>query len=301
MILISGATGTNGIEIVKLLSRSGVPCRALVRHPEKAATLAELPGVAIVQADLAHSESLAPALEGVDKALLCSSIGPDLVELQRNFIRAAKAAGTRYVVKFSGMDADVHSEWRFLRWHGQAEKELEDSGLAFTHLQPNQFMQVYLRFQPTIASQGKFYAASKDSLVSPVDVRDIAAVAVAVLTGTGHEGKTYVITGPEALTYFDIADKLSAATAKKVIYVDVPLEAAKQAILDGGAPEWFAEGQAEQFRFRWQGKQARVTSTIADIAKKEPRTFASFAREFAAYFRGEQSASAMTAPLPSSR
>src|SRR5262249_28232210 len=89
----------------------------------------------------------------------------------------------------------------------------------------NQFRQVYLRFQVTIASQGKFYAASKDSRVSPVDVRDIAAVAVAALTGTGHEGKKYVITGPEALTYFDVADKLSAAIGKKVSYVDVPLEA----------------------------------------------------------------------------
>jgi uncharacterized protein YbjT (DUF2867 family) len=174
-------------------------------------------------------------------------------------------------------------------------------GLAFTHLQPNQFMQVYLHFQPTIASQGKFCAGSKDSLVSPVDVRDIAAVAVSVLAGTGHEGKTYVITGPQALTYSDLADKFSAAMAKKVVYADVPLEAAKQAILDGGAPEWFAEGQAEQFRFRWQEKQARVTPTVADITRKEPRTFAGFAREFAAYSRGEQSASAMTAPLPSSR
>src|SRR6516165_6636079 len=287
MILITGATGTNGVEIVKLLSRSRLPCRALVRNAQKAAVLVALPGVEIALGDLAHPESLVPVLEDVDKALLCSSIGPDLVELQRNFVLAAKASGIRHVVKFSGMDADVHSEWRFLRWHGEAEKELEDSGLAFTHLQPNQFMQVYLRFQPTIASEGKFYAASRDSAVSPVDVRDIAAVAVAVLTGTGHEGKKYVITGPEALTYFDVADKLSAAICKKVSYVDVPLEAAKQAILDTGAPAWFAEGQAEQFRFRWQGNQSRVTSTIADVAGKKPTSFEDFAREYASYFRGE--------------
>ena len=301
MILITGATGTNGIEIVKLLSRMGVGFRALVRSSEKSAALANLPGVEIAYGDFADQDSLTPALEGIDRALLISSIDPKLPELQGNFVRAAKAAGVCHVVKFSGMDADVRSEWRFLRWHGEAEKELEDSGLAFTHLQPNQFMQVYLRFQPTITAQGKFYAASKDSLVSTVDVRDIAAVAVAVLTGSGHEGKKYVITGPESLTYAYVADKLSFAIGKEVTYVDIPLEAAKKAILDSGGPEWFAEGQAEQFRFRWQGKQARVTSTIADIAQKEPRTFSSFAREFAAYFRGDQAASAMTAPLPSSR
>ena len=142
---------------------------------------------------------------------------------------------------------------------------------------------------------------SKDSQVSPVDVLDIAAVAVAVITGTGHEGKTYVITGPEALTYADVAEKLSVAVGKNVTYVDVPLEKAKQALLDGGAPEWFAEGQMEQFRFRWQGKQSRVTSTIADVAKKEPTTFLDFARGFAPYFRGEKNAAAMAPHLPSGR
>src|SRR5215469_12909719 len=255
MILVTGSTGTNGIEIVRLLSRVGVPCRALVRNPHKAAIFSDLRGVEVVEGDLARPETLVPALAGVDRALLCSSIGPDLVKLQGNFVRAAKEAGVPYIVKFSGMGADIHSEWRFLRWHGIAERELEDSGLAFTHLQPNQFMQVYLRFQPTIASQRKFYAASQDSLGSPVEVRNIAAVARAVLPGAGHEGKKYVITGPEALSYFDVADQLSAAIGKRVSYVDVPLEVARQAILDAGAPEWFAEGQAEQFRFRWQGRQ----------------------------------------------
>ncbi len=301
MILITCATGTNGIEIVKLLSRSGVPCRALVRNPQKATMLRDLPGVEIVDGDMARPESLAPALEGIDKALLCSSIGPELVEVQGNFVRAAQRAGVNHIVKFSGMGADIHSEWRFLRWHGEAEKEVENSGLAFTHLQPDQFMQVYLRFRDTIVSQGKFYAASKDSQVSPVDVRDIAAVAVAVLTGTGHEGKTYMITGPETLTYAQVADKISAAIGKKITYVDVPLEAAKKALLDGGAPEWFAEGQMEQFRFRWKGKQSCVTSTIADVAKKKPTMFDEFARESAPYFRGEKAASAMPVQLPSAR
>ena len=301
MILITGATGTNGIEIVKLLSRSVIPSRALTRNPQKAGMLSGLPGVETVQGDLAHPESLGPVLDGIDRALLCSSIGPELVELQGNFVRAAKRAGLCHIVKFSGMGADVQSEWRFLRWHGEAEEEVENSGLAFTHLQPNQFMQVYLRFKVTIASQGKFYAASKDSQVSPVDVRDIAAVAVAVLTGTGHEGKSHVITGPETLNYPQVADKISAAIGKKITYVDVPLEAAKKALLDGGAPEWFAEGQMEQFRFRWKGKQSCVTSTIADVAKKKPTSFDEFAREHAAYFRGENTAAAMAVQLPSAR
>src|SRR5215831_17386976 len=113
MILVTGATGTSGLEIVKLLSQSSVSCRALVRSPEKMATFSDLIRVEAVQGDLTRPESLAPALEGVDRALLCTSIGPELVELQGNFIRAAKRAGVRHVVKFSGMDADIHSDWRF--------------------------------------------------------------------------------------------------------------------------------------------------------------------------------------------
>ena len=289
MILVTGATGNNGREIVKLLSRTGVPCRALVRTSEKATLLDGLSGVEIAYGDFAQPDTLGPALDGVHKALLISSADPRLPELQGNFVRAAKRAGVPYVVKFSGAwsmgGADLRA-WRFARWHAEAEKILEDSGLTFTHLQPNQFMQVYLRFQPTIVAQGKFFAAVKDSRVSPVDIRDIAAVAVAVLTGFGHEGQSYVITGPESLTYSEIADKLSAAVGKKITYVDVPLEQARKALEESGAPKWFVDGQMEQYQVRLKGYQAAVTAIVSEVAKKAPLLFDEFARDHAAYFRG---------------
>jgi uncharacterized protein YbjT (DUF2867 family) len=291
MILITGATGNNGLEIVKLLSQMRVPCRALVRTKDKARVLEGIPGVELASGDFADPDSLAPALAGIDRALLISSADPRLPQLQANFIHAAKTAGVPYVVKFSGAwamgGADLR-EWRFARWHADAEKILEDSGLFFTHLQPNQFMQVYLRFQPTIAAQGKFFAACRDSRVSPVDIRDIAAVAAAVLTGSGHEGKSYLITGPESLTYSEIADKLSIAIGKKVTYVDVPLEQARKAMVDSGAPDWFVAGQMEQYQVRLKGYQAAVTTVVSEVAKKEPIPFDQFARDHASYFRGGQ-------------
>jgi uncharacterized protein YbjT (DUF2867 family) len=293
MILVTGATGNNGQEIVRLLSRTGVPCRALVRSNEKAGSLSDLPGVSLAYGDFARPDSLTAALDGIDRALMISSIDPNLPQLQGNFIHAAKRAGVRYIVKFSGAwsmgGADLR-EWRFARWHAEAEKILEDSGLAFTHLQPNQFMQVYLRFQPTITAQGKFFAACKDSRVSPVDIRDIAAVAAAVLTSSGHEGKSYVITGPESLTYSEVADKLSAAIGRNIAYVNVPLEQARKTMIDSGAPEWFVDGQMEQYQVRLKGYQAAATTVISEVAKREPIYFDQFAREHAAYFRGEQAA-----------
>ena len=291
MILITGATGNNGIEIVKLLSRRGIPCRALVRSAEKATMLSGLAGVEVAYGDFGQPETLAPALKGIDRALLISSADPRLPELQGNFVQAAKRAGVPYVVKFSGAwsmtGADLRG-WRFARWHAEAEKRLEDSGLAFTHLQPNQFMQVYLRFQPTIAAQRKFFAACKDSKVSPVDIRDIAEVAVAVLTGSGHEGKSYVLTGPEALTYYQVAERLSAAIGQTVSYVDVPLETAKKTMVDSGAPGWYVEGQMEQYQVRLMGYQSEVTSVVAEVAKKQPISFGQFARDYTSYFRGEE-------------
>lgn len=299
MILITGATGNNGREIVSLLSRTGVPCRALVRSNEKAGVLAGLPGVEVAYGDFANPDSLAPALDGIDRALLISSADPKLPELQGNFVRAARRAGVPYVVKFSGAwsmgGADLR-EWSFARWHAEAEKILEDSGLAFTHLQPNQFMQVYLRFQPTIAAQGKFFAACKESRVSPVDIRDIAAVAAAVLTGTGHEGKAYVITGPESLTYAEIAEKLSVVLGRKITYVDVPLEQARKAMVDSGSPEWFVEGQMEQYQVRLKGYQAAVTTVVSEVAKRAPISFEQFAKDYASQFRGEQAAPAPISP-----
>jgi uncharacterized protein YbjT (DUF2867 family) len=288
MILVTGATGTNGIEIIRLLAQAGIACRALVRSAESAARLAGLPGVELVFGDFARPDSLTPALAGVRRALLISAIDPRLPELQGNFIAAAKRAGVPHIVKFSGLGASLDSEWRFLRWHAEAEKQLEDSGVAFTHLRPNQFMQVYLRFAPTIATDGKFYAASRDSRVSPVDVRDIAAVAVALLTGAGHEGQRYEITGPEALSYAEIAERIAQAIGRPVAYVDVPPAAAKEAILASGAPEWFAEGQMEQFRERWRGRQSAVTTAVAALTGRPPRSFAEFARDHAAAFRGGQ-------------
>ena len=188
-------------------------------------------------------------------------------------------------MKFSGMDADPHSEWRFLHGMDLPKKNWRVRVLAFTHLQPNQFMQVYLRFQPTIASHCKFCACSKDSLVSPMDVRDIAAVAVAVLPGAVHAGKRYVITGPEALIYSEVAERLSAALGRNV-YVDVPLEQVRKAMVDSGTPDWFVEGQMEQYQVRLKGWQSLVIHTVMEVAKKEP-DYLCAVREGSPYFRGE--------------
>src|SRR5689334_19755682 len=154
MILVTGATGLNGSELVRRLSAKGVPVRALVRNVAKAEGLANLPLVEIVVGDMARPETLVEPLRGVDRAMLISSSDPAMLEVQANFIDAAKQAGVRHVVKLSGIMPDRDSPFRFARMHGEAEKKLEDSGMAFTHLRAGEFMPAYFRQVPSIVARG---------------------------------------------------------------------------------------------------------------------------------------------------
>jgi uncharacterized protein YbjT (DUF2867 family) len=130
-----------------------------------------------------------------------------------------------------------------------------------------------------------------EARIASVDIGDIAEVAIAVLTTSGHEGKIYPLTGPEALTMGEVADKLSAATGKTIRYVDVPPEEARQARLAAGMPPYLAEGLDELFAERRKGKESRVWPTIEEVFGWKPTTFKEFASRNAAVFRGDQPAS----------
>jgi uncharacterized protein YbjT (DUF2867 family) len=282
-ILITGATGNAGGEVLRRLAARGMPLRALVRNRAKAAAI-EGPNVELVEGDLSKPETLSRALEGVGKALLSSAPDPNQAALQNNLIDAAVRAGLRQIVKISAMGAALDSPVSFCRWHAETERRLTQSGVPYTIVQPNFFMQNTFSFAGTIASEGKFYGSMKDGKASFVDLRDIGAVAAAALTSPGHEGKTYVVTGPEALSFDDIAAKLSAALGKSVVYVDIPGESLIQAMTGAGLRGWEAQGIAELYEAGSQGSTAVITGVVAQIGAKEPTGFDEFAHEFAAAF-----------------
>lgn len=277
MILITGATGTSGSEIVRQLAATGARFRVLARNPEKAASL-RLAGVELVAGDLAKPQSLAAALIGVDRVLLLSGPDPRQVEVQGNLVEASKRAGVRHIVKFSAMTADPASTSRFPRWHGQTEQQIRNSGLSWTFLRPTFFTQNLLSMADMIKS-GTIYQPAADSKASFVDVRDIAAVAVKALTEGGHEGKAYDITGPELLSYHDIARILLDVTGKPVKYQDIPPAAAKQAMVGSGMPEWLADALNELMEQMRSGQYAVLSSAVRHVAKKQPIKLSQFARE----------------------
>jgi len=290
MILVTGATGLNGSELVRRLSAKGIPSRALVRNPAKAQPLASLPHVEVVEGDMARPDSLTAAFRGVERAMLISSSDPTMLEVQSSFIDAARKAGVKHVVKLSGIIPELDSPFRFARMHAEIEKRLEASGMAYTHLRAGEFMPSYFRQVPSIIARGVLALPMGEARIASIDIGDIAEVAIAVLTSSGHEGKTYPLTGPEALSMAEVAEKLSAATGKTIRYADIPPEEARQARLAAGFPPYLAEGLDELFAERRKGKESRVWPTIEEVFGWKPTSFDEFANRNAAIFRGEQPA-----------
>ena len=236
MILVTGATGLTGSELVRRLSARGVRVRGLVRSTAKAALLAALPNVEIVEGDMARPETLSGPLQGVERAMLISSSDAFMQQVQFNFIEAARQAGVKHVVKLSGIMPEIDSPFRFARMHGEIERQLEASGMAYTHLRAGEFFQVYFRQVRSILARGAMVLPMEEARIASIDVGDIAEVAATALTQPGHEGKIYPLTGPEALTMGEVAEKLSAATGKPIRYINVSPEEAKNANLANGMP-----------------------------------------------------------------
>jgi uncharacterized protein YbjT (DUF2867 family) len=243
-----------------------------------------------VEGDMLNPETLVPALDGIEHILMISSANSLMVETQCTFIDAAKKAGVPHIIKFSGKESNIGYEaknFRFTRMHEEIEKYLERSGLAWTHLRPSQFMQVYLREAPSIAEKGELRLAMDDVRMSPVDQRDVAKVAFALLTSTGHEGKIYEMTGPEALTMHEIAQRISGAIGREVVYIPVTPAERREDLRRAGLPVDFIEALDEQGEERRRCPESRVFLATHEGFGVQPTTFAEFAHRYASVFRWE--------------
>jgi len=283
MILVTGATGNNGQELVRQLTALGQRVRALVRNPSEAAKL-KSPNLELAVGDFDRPETLHSALRGADQAFLLTPVAERSDQWQKDFIEAARRAGVKHLVKFSGMGAGFDTKSELLRLHYQTDLILRKSGIPFTILQPNSFHQNMLSSVATIKAQSKFYWPLKNAPQSTVDIRDISAVAAKVFTTSGHEGKTYVITGPEALTFHQVAEKLSSVLGRKIDYVDVPPEAAADGMRQSGMPEWSVRAVTELLGYFASGAAATVTNTIPSLLGRPAISFEQFAKDHRAAF-----------------
>src|SRR5918999_147769 len=210
MILVTGATGHVGSELVRLLAEQGAPARALVHSPDKAAPIQRL-GLETALGDYEQPDTLDVAMKGCDQLFLLSPPPPRQPQQEQHVIDAARRAGVGHVVKQSVPWASADAPVVFSRWHGQIEQHLAQSGLAYTLLRPSSFMQNFLMSAPQVADQGALYGMFGEGRVAFIDARDIAAVAAELLTSPGHQGASYTLTGPEALSAAEVAERLAAA------------------------------------------------------------------------------------------
>jgi uncharacterized protein YbjT (DUF2867 family) len=286
VILVTGATGNIGTQLVKQLWARGESVRAFVRNRAHARAIT-LPGLDLVEGDFNKPQSVARGLADVDRLFLLIPSSSDVEKLQRNLVDAAKRNNVRRIVKLSQLGADERAEGRFQRYHGAVESYIRRSGIAFTFLRPNLFMQSLLDFRSMISAKGEFYGLAGNGKVSVVDVRDIAAVAARTLTEPEHEGKTYDVTGPESLTHREMAEQLSEALGKHIEYVDVAPDGLRDVLASFGLPTWQVDGVIEDYDHYRRGEAARVTATVRDVTKSEPTPFFQFAQDYSTRFLGK--------------
>jgi len=291
MILVTGASGSVGREVLLAVMKTGKPVKAMYRGAEDSRNAPS--GIATVIADFADKESLRKALQGIETAFLVCSPIPQLVELESNVIEVAMQTGVRHIVLNSALGAGDYPK-SFPLWHRQVEDKLKASGLRHTILRPNTFMQNIVAYSSSsIRAQGAFYSAMGDAKLSFIDVRDIAEATAKILGNPSvHSGKIYELNGPEALNYSEVAALISEAAGRPVQFVNIPEESQRKAMLDLGMPQWQVDALLDLQRYYTVDKKgAQITPVLEQLLGHAPTRLEQYLRENKEAFR-EQAAGA---------
>jgi uncharacterized protein YbjT (DUF2867 family) len=275
MILVTGATGNVGSKVAGKLTDRGVPFRSFVRDAAKAAHVLG-GGADIVEGDFSDPESVRRGLDGIDVVFLSCGGVPERAEIEGNVIDAAAQAGVRKLVKASAHGAEPGSPCAFLETHGRSEEHLKASGVPFVMLRSTFYMTELLQGIDELKASGMLFIPAGDAKIAMIDPDDVAAAAAAALTDDGHEGKSYLLSGPESVTFGDVAEQLSAVIGKPIQYVPVPDEGARAAMLEAGLDEWTTDNVVALFGLLRGGLSERVTDDVHRMTGRQPRSLADF-------------------------
>lgn len=285
-ILVTGATGTIGRQVALALARDGVPVRAAVRDPAKAADLAEA-GVELVSLDFSDPQRVAAAFDGVDRLFLLTPFVEHPMPMIDAVLTAARAAGVRHIVRLSAAGADASSQFALAREHGEIEAAVQHSGAGWTILQPTFFMDNLVNFggAQTIAAEGRFYGAAGEGKSSYVSSADVGAVAATILRDPDpHHGRTYVLTGGEALSNHELAALVGELRGEPVTYVDLTLEQQRAGLEQQGVPGWMIDGFVGLEAVKRAGWAEAVSPVVQTILGRAPETYRTFLQRHLAAF-----------------
>ena len=276
-ILVTGATGTVGQEVVRALREQGIAVRAGARVPEKLADLQAL-GAETVRLDFGDPASLEEALAGIERVFLLTPFVEDDLPLIEAVVQAAKDAGAQFLLRMSASGADPEAPAALARHHGLGEEVVKKSGLAWNVIRPNFFMDNFVNYSAdAIKGQGAFYGASGEGKTAYISSADIGACAAAILAAPdAHAAKTYDLSGGEAMSDGEVAAILSDLLGREVRFVSVSLEEMASSLRSQGTPDWQVEALQFLETVKANSWAAAVSPAVEEILGRPPETMRTF-------------------------
>ena len=282
MILLTGATGRVGSAAAKALARANIPFRALVRDPDKVAF--DPDAAEIVQGDLNDPAIVEQALQGVSRALIVMGNHPDQAKLERQFASLAADGGVSHLVKVSSMEAAPDATATLPKNHYDTEQHIASLGVDWTFLRPNYYMQNMLMYAGSIARTNSFALPLGTAKTAMIDSRDVGEVAAVVLTGEGHAGQAYRLTGPAMMDFHEVAARMGTILERPVSYVAQSPEVFREVLGQFIQSVWQLDAVCELFAEIAAGSLEEQHSTTADLLGRPAVDLETFTRQFAGAF-----------------
>ena len=284
MILITGATGKTGSATAKSLGEKGETFRALIRNEEKKEGLESLGGEVVI-GSIENTEVVNQSMQGVTTVLVLLPNSESQLALEKQLVDSAKKAGVERIVKMSSIEATPDATSPIPKLHLESEEYIKQSGLAWTMIKPNFYMQNLLASAGTIKEQGKIFLPMGDGKTGMIDTTDVGKVLAKVLSEDGHESMNHEITGPEILSFYEVAKIFSQVLGKQVDYVDVPMDAYKETLGQFLTNQWHLDAVIDLFKGIAEGGIEDKTDTFNELMGETPKSLSQFLAENSFIFK----------------
>lgn len=284
MILLTGATGKTGSATAKALNERGIKFRALIRNEEKREGIESLGGEVII-GSIENKEAVDQSMVDIETALILLPNSENQLRLEKQLVDSAKQAGANRIVKMSSIEATPDATSPIPRLHLESEEYIKQSGLNWTMVKPNFYMQNLLASAATIKDQGKIFLPMGEGKTGMIDTTDVGKVLAKVLSEDGHESMNHEITGPEILSFFEVAEIFTQGLGKQVDYIDVPLAAYKETLGQFLTNQWHLDAVIDLFKGIADGGIEEKTDTYSNLMGESPKSLSQFISENSFIFK----------------
>ena len=284
MILLTGATGKTGSATAKALNEKGITFRALIRNEEKRGDIESLGGEVVI-GSIENKEAVDQSMVDIETALILLPNSENQLSLEKQLVDSAKQAGAKRIVKMSSIEATPDATSPIPKLHLESEEYIKQSGLSWTMIKPNFYMQNLLASAGTIKDQGKIFLPMGEGKTGMIDTTDVGKVLAKVLSEDGHESMNHEITGPEILSFYEVAEIFSKGLDKQVDYVDVPLAAYKETLGQFLTNQWHLDAVIDLFKGIADGGIEEKTDTYSELMGESPKSLSEFISENSFIFK----------------